>query len=174
MPHPNNIAIPPKNSGFTLIELLIVLIIIGVVITLVSLNIAAKPSASKQAANQLQSLLELAREEAILKGQILGWKITSETYGFYRYKEKIWQPLSADKLLRSRPLHPELEYQLVLDSAKVNYDKESLPQIILLPDGSVNDFSLFIQLKDHTEKYKVYSQQGKIKTLLVNQNDSAI
>lgn len=169
MPQSNSLATPPKTLGFTLIELLIVLIIVGVVMTLVSLNIGAKPSTAKQATNQLQGLLELARDEAILKGQILGWKITPETYAFYRYKEKKWLPLGADKLLRTYKLHPELEYKLVLDSAKVNYDKESLPQIILLPDGSVNDFSLFIQLKDHTETYKVFTQQGKIKTQLLEE-----
>lgn len=169
MPLFNSLATSPKNSGFTLIELLIVLMIVGVMVSLVSLNIGAKPSTAKQAANQLQGLLELAREEAILKGQVLGWKITPQTYSFYRYKEKNWLPLSADKLLRSQPLHPELEYKLVLDNAKVNYDKESAPQIILLPDGSVNNFSLLIQLQDRTETYKVYPQQGKIKTQLVTE-----
>jgi general secretion pathway protein H len=165
----NLLAIPSKNAGFTLIELLIVLIIIGVVMTAVSLNIGAKPSSAKQAAGQLQSLLELARDDAILKGQILGWKISPETYAFYRYKDKKWLPLTADKLLRSYQLQPELNYKLVLDNSKVSYDKESLPQIIILPDGSLNDFSLFIQLQDRTENYQVYSQQGKIKTQRVDE-----
>jgi general secretion pathway protein H len=158
-----------KHSGFTLIELLIVLMIIGVVVSLVSLNIGAKPSSAKHEAQKLQGLLELSKDDAILKGQILGWKISMENYGFYRYKDKTWQPLSADKLLRSYPLHPELEYKLMLDKAKVSYDAESLPQIVLLPDGSINDFILSIQPHDHSETYQVYSQQGKIKTLLVDE-----
>jgi general secretion pathway protein H len=156
-----------KNLGFTLIELLIVLIIVGVVMTLVSLNIGAKPSDAKQTANQLQSLFELARDDAILKGQILGWKITPENYAFYLYKNKLWLPLNKDNLLRSYQLHPGLEYQLTLDNAKVKYDKDSPPQILLLPDGSVNNFVLFIQLKDHSETYKVYPEHGKIKAILM-------
>lgn len=158
-----------KNAGFTLIELLIVLIIVGVMVSLVSLNISAKPSAAKQEATQLQSLLELAKDEAILKGQVLGFKITAENYAFYRYKEQKWLPLDQDKLLRSRSLQPELEYQLLLDNAKVNYDKEGLPQILILPDGSINPFSLLMQLKDHSETYKVYSELGKIKTQLLDE-----
>lgn len=158
---------PKKNSGFTLIELLIVLIIVGVVMTLVSLNIGAKPSTAKQEAKQLQSLLELARDDAILKGYVLGWKITPESYAFYRYKEKLWIPLIKDNLLHNYQLHPELDYQLIVDNSKVKYDKESLPQIILLPDGSVNEFNLLIQLKDRTESYKVYPEHGKIKSLLI-------
>lgn len=165
---PNRLAILPKNSGFTLIELLVVLIIVGVLITFVSLNIAAKPSSAKQAAQQLQNLLELARDEAILKGQILGWQITPQSYGFYRYQNRIWQPVSADKLLRHYNLTQELEYKLELDNAKVKIDAESVPQITLLPDGSVTDFSLFIQPIDHSETYQIFSQQGKIKTRLVN------
>lgn len=169
MSQPNNLATRPTPSGFTLIELLIVLIIVGVMVTLVSLNIGAKPSTAKQAAYQLQSLLELAREEAILKGQVLGWKLSLDSYAFYRYKNKIWLPLTTDKLLRRYQLHPGLEYKLELDNAKVNYDKDSLPQITLLPDGSVNNFSLLIQLSDHTETYKVYPQQSKIKTQLLTE-----
>lgn len=163
----SHVAAPTKHSGFTLIELLIVLIIVGVVVTLVSLNIGAKPSTAKHAAQQLRGLLELSKDDAILKGQVLGWKITMENFAFYRYKDKKWLPIAADKLLRSYQLHPELEYRLTLDNAKVSYDDESLPQIVLLPDGSVNDFSLFIQPHDHSETYQVYSQQGKIKTQLV-------
>jgi general secretion pathway protein H len=172
MPHFNRQHRLSKNSGFTLIELLIVLIIVGVLMTFVSLNIGAKPSSAKQAAQQLQNLLTLAQEEAILKGHILGWKISPQTYTFYRYKDKIWQPLSADKILRSYQLQPDLEYKLSLDNAKVKYDKESPPQITLLPDGSVNDFTLLIQLIDHSETYKVFTEQGKIKTLLVTEKNA--
>lgn len=156
-----------KNLGFTLIELLVVLVIIGVMVTLVSLNIAARPSPAKQEAYRLQSLLELAHDEAILKGQILAWKITPTAYAFYRYKDKQWQLLTADKILRSYSLQSELSYKLELDNAKIDYTKESQPQIMLLPDGLINDFSLFVQLQNQFETYKVYSEQGKIKTLLI-------
>lgn len=162
-----NLAISTKNAGFTLIEVLIVIIIVGVVMTFVSLNIGAKPSSAKHAAQQLQSLLELARDEAILKGQVLGWQMSSQNYSFSRYKNKTWQPLTADKLLRSYNLQPELEYKLLLDNSKVKINDKSLPQIILLPDGSINDFSLFIQPIDHSETYQIFTQQGKIKTQLV-------
>jgi general secretion pathway protein H len=151
-----------KKSGFTLIELLIVLIIVGTVITLVSLNIGAKPSIAKHAASQLQGLLELARDEAVLKGQVLGFKLTAENFSFYRYREKLWQPIVKDNLLRSYQLHPGLDYQLTLDNAKVKNDKDSLPQIILLPDGSLNNFELIIQPKDHSESYKVTIMRGKL------------
>jgi type II secretion system protein H len=143
--------------------------IVGVVMTLVSLNIGAKPSTAKQTSQQLQGLLELAREDAILKGQVLGWKITRESYSFYCYKEKVWQPLTADKLLKSYPLHPELDYQLIIDNAKINLDQSSLPQILLLPDGSVSHFKLLLTLKDRSESYLLFSEQGKIKTALVEE-----
>lgn len=157
----------PKNSGFTLIELLIVLIIIGVVITLVSLNIGARPSTAKQAANQLQQLLELGRDDAILKGQIIGWKITPENYAFYTYKNQKWLLLANDNLLRSYKLQPELDYKLFVDNAKVDYAQESYPQIVLLPDGSISQFNLLIKVKEETETYQVFMQQGKVKAALV-------
>jgi general secretion pathway protein H len=156
-----------KDKGFTLIELLIVLIIIGVVVTLVSLNIDAKPSTAKQAANQLQQLLELARDDSILKGQIIGWKITPENYAFYLYKDQKWFPLINDNLLRSYQLQPELNYKLFVDNTKVDYAQESYPQIVLLPDGSISHFNLLINVKEEVESYQVFMQQGKIKALLV-------
>lgn len=155
------------NSGFTLLELLIVLMIVGVMVSLVSLNIGAKPSSSKQAAQQLQQLLALAQEEAILKGQILGWKITPIDYGFYRYKNKQWQLITGDKILHNYPLSEELNYTLELDNRKINYANQSPPQILLLPDALLNNFTVLIQLQDKTASYKIYSEQGKIKMLFV-------
>lgn len=173
MAHNNNRVLLRKNSGFTLLELVVVLMIIGIMTALISLNIAAQPSLAKQAAQQLQNLLALAQEEAILKGQILGWKLTSETFAFYRYQQKHWLPLNEDKVLRRYPLQPTLDYQLTLDTSEIVYDKESLPQVIVLPDGSITDFKLIIQLKeDRNEVYAVFSQQNTLKMRRVEKSDS--
>ena len=158
----------PQNAGFTLIELLLVIMIVGVVMTFVSLNIGAKPSGAKQAAHQLQSLLSLAQEEAILKGQVLGWKMTTQDYGFYGYKNRQWFPLTKDKLLRHYKVSAELTYKLSLENSKIiQLSNSAVPQLVILPDGSINDFTLRLETLDHLESYQVFSQQGKIKSQLI-------
>jgi general secretion pathway protein H len=157
-----------RTQGFTLIELLIVLVIVGVMMSLISLNIGSRPSSAKQAAEQIQQLLTLAREEAILKGQILAWKLTSENYSFYGYKNKSWLLLN-DTLLRTYRLPEELDYSLSVESAKENsnQNQNQIPQVLLLPDGSISRFNLIIHPKDDSENYTVFIQQGKIKAGLL-------
>ncbi|MEY4768641.1 MAG: hypothetical protein RL637_1280, partial [Pseudomonadota bacterium] len=108
--------IPVKLSrGFTLIELLIVLAIIGTLLSLMSLSIQSRPSTAKAAAEQLQQLFILARDESILKGKVFAWKLTNTDYSFYGYQNKNWLLLQ-DSLLKSYPLSAEFDYQLTVNS----------------------------------------------------------
>lgn len=89
--------------GFTLLELLVVLVIVGVMLGVVSFN--AMPS-SRQAleneARRIALLLQLARDEAIVRNSPVAFEADTERYRFLLRTNKVWTPLDKDDLLRER------------------------------------------------------------------------
>jgi len=160
-----------KNTlGFTLIELLVVMIIVGILFSFAALSVGSRPSPVKQSAQQIQQLFKLASDEAILKGRIMGWKLTKEAHIFLYYNNKSWQTLANDSVLRRYPIDSMLELSLSIEQLAVPLTKQDDPQIIFMPDGSFEDFNLDIQLKNSSEIYSVYTENNKI---LIRRPDDA-
>lgn len=89
--------------GFTLLELLVVLVIAGIMLGMVSFN--AMPSERQILQNDAQRialLLQLARDEAILRNRPIAFEADSERYHFLLREENVWQVLDQDDLLRER------------------------------------------------------------------------
>ena len=94
---------PSRSRGFTLIELLVVMVIIGVTLGLVSLN--AMPNgqqALQKEAERIALLLQLARDEAIVRSRQVAFEADENQYRFLVLNEKLWQPVTQDDLLRER------------------------------------------------------------------------
>ena len=92
-----------RSRGFTLIELLVVMVIIGVTLGLVSLN--AMPNgqqALQKEADRIALLLQLARDEAIVRSRQVAFEADENQYRFLVLNEKLWQPVTQDDLLRER------------------------------------------------------------------------
>ncbi len=90
--------------GFTLIEVMVVMVIIGIVLGLVSLN--AIPSPRQNLLNEAQRLallLQLARDEAIVRNRLVAFEADTERYRFLVRNEAVWEPVTRDDLLRERP-----------------------------------------------------------------------
>jgi len=90
-------------DGFTLLELLVVIVIAGILLGLVSFN--AMPSERQGLQNEAQRialLLQLAREEAILRNRPIAFEAEPERYRFLVRHEKTWEVLTHDDLLRER------------------------------------------------------------------------
>jgi len=79
---------PLTSNGFTLLELLVVLVIVGILFSFAALSLSARPDPTKQEAYQVQQLLNLALEDAILRGQIMGWTLTEQEHNFSRFKNQ--------------------------------------------------------------------------------------
>ena len=89
--------------GFTLLELLVVLVIAGIVLGLASFN--AMPSATQALQNDAQRialLLQLARDEAIVRNRPIAFEAGTERFRFLLREEDAWQVLKQDDLLRER------------------------------------------------------------------------
>ena len=91
------------QRGFTLLELLVVLVIAGITLGIVSFNAMPGPQQNlKDDAQRIALLLQLARDEAIVRDRPIAFEADSEGYRFLQREERTWQPLPADDLLRPR------------------------------------------------------------------------
>lgn len=92
-----------KNTGFTLLELLVVLVVVGVMLGLVTLNaLPNKQQSLQKDAQRIALLLELAREEAIVRNSQVAFVIDTDRYRFYVRDNKDWKLLTDNDLFRER------------------------------------------------------------------------
>ena len=90
--------------GFTLVELMVVLAIIGISLGLVSFN--AMPSAAQNLegeARRIALLLQLARDEAIVRNRLVAFEADGDNYRFLIRNETRWDLVVNDDMLRERP-----------------------------------------------------------------------
>jgi general secretion pathway protein H len=92
-----------RGSGFTLVEIMVVMVIIGITLGLASLNAIPSPRQDLQdEAQRLTLLLQLARDEAIVRNRLVTFEATPERYHFLVRNETRWDPITSDDLLRER------------------------------------------------------------------------
>ena len=85
----------PAQSGMTLIEMLVVLTIIGVTASLALLSIGVGGGASGQnEAKRLESRLQLAADQSMLRDEVLAVNLTQRSYNFVQWDEAMrkWVP----------------------------------------------------------------------------------
>jgi general secretion pathway protein H len=93
-----------SQRGFTLLELLVVLVIVGIMLGFVTLN--AMPSGRQALQNEAQRialLMQLARDEAIVRNRPVAFEADQYRYRFWILDENnVWQPINRDDMLRER------------------------------------------------------------------------
>ena len=106
-----------KVSGFTLVELMVVMVIIGLTLGLATLNAIPSPRQDLQKeAQRIALLLQLARDEAIVRNRLVTFEADPERYRFLVRNETRWDPIPQDDLLRERTFR-NAPLQLMLEPA---------------------------------------------------------
>jgi general secretion pathway protein H len=140
------IAPPRRTAGFTLVEILIVMTIIGITLGMVTLNAIPSPRQDlENEAKRLTLLLQLARDEAIVRNRQVAFEATPERYRFLVRTEDGWVPVTKDDLLRERPFR-NAPIRLLLDppppgfneSMRVTFGREPVdkPFVLTLASGN--------------------------------------
>jgi len=104
-----------RQSGFTLLELLVVLVIMGIMLGAVSLTAMQSTRQRLQTdAQRVSLLLQLAREEAIVRNRPIAFEVQDKGYHFLVYNDNQWNKLEDLDSLRGRDFAlPETKLEIV-------------------------------------------------------------
>jgi len=107
----------PPAQGFTLVEVLLVILLIGLLAASVVMSFTGESRDKKLAkqTEQLQLLIQLASETAMLKQQELGLFLDDEGYRFMLFKDEKWHSIREPKALRSYKFAEGIEFELELE-----------------------------------------------------------
>ncbi len=119
-----------QQDGFTLIELMVVVVIVAILFTYTTLAIRSDSAEDliKKEAFRLERLIQLAMEEAILRGEEYAIEIHLDGYRFLRFTETQWLPLSDDRIFRERKLPLDMELEMSLEDTEIVIDLSSDPK----------------------------------------------
>lgn len=91
------------QHGFTLLELLVVLVVVGITLGAVVLNVnPGQRQLLNNEAQRIAQLMQLARDEAIVRNQAIAFESDNVRYRFLIRQDNEWRPLLGDELLRER------------------------------------------------------------------------
>lgn len=184
------------KEGFTLIELLVVIVILSLFTSSVFLTVNTNQGDEiKSQYQRLSQLMQLAQDEAIIKGKMVGLHFEENGYFFSEYKfseyqhsdnqQPQWQLIFQDSLFSPHQLNSGLLISLEIEGELVPLDhrdeeqtielnKENFPPIIFLPSGELTSFKLSLSTKEISNHYQAEitgHESGQI-DFIFNQNES--
>ncbi len=130
-----------RSAGFTLLELMVVLVIIGIILSFAVLSISGDDYAElmEEETHRIMTLLELASDEAILRGEELAVLFNEDGYQFLMLQEDLWLATENDGLLKAYALPEGVELRLEVEGeppilTAASEDDEP-PETVTLADG---------------------------------------
>jgi general secretion pathway protein H len=175
------VSVSRRSAGFTLLELMVVLVLIGIIISFAVLSLGGDKISElmKQETRRLATLLELAADEAVLRGDELAVNFTDDGYEFLLLSEDgDWQSSAEDGLLKAYKLPADIELRLevegelpVLNIIPVadqerdgDQDDDSLePQVFILSSGEMTPFTAtFLSLQSEYRYHLEATVLGKV------------
>ena len=118
-----------SSGGFTLIEILVVVFIAGVLLSVAVLSLGALGDDRdvEREGRRIQSLIQLAGDEAELQGRDFGIEFLRQGYRFVEYDPLFeqWSEIIGDEVLRPRSLPEGYEMALFVEDRQVSLSEEA-------------------------------------------------
>jgi general secretion pathway protein H len=171
---------PGRSAGFTLLELMVVLVLIGIIFSFAMLSMRGTDISDlmDQETRRLATLLELAADEAVLRGEELAVNFTDDGYEFLVLQDNIWRSPEEDGLLKAYSLPADIELRLEVEDdlpelgnlagREDQHDEEDgeeklTPQVFILSSGEITPFSVTLMSLQSTYRYHLtVSLLGKV------------
>ena len=98
-----------------------VVVIVAILFTYTTLAIRSDSAEDiiKHEAQRLDRLVQLALEEAILRGEEYAIEVNLDGYQFLHFVGNRWQPVTNDKILRPRELPLDMELEMSLEDTEI-------------------------------------------------------
>jgi general secretion pathway protein H len=158
------VSAPRWSAGFTLLELMVVLVLVGIIFSFAMLSLGGDDLGEmmEQETRRLVTLLELASDEAVLRGEELAVHFSDAGYEFLVLQNTDWQSSGEDGLLKAYQLPAGIEIRLEVDgdppglTEPDDEDDDSLtPQVFILSSGEMTPFTATLQSHDSTTRYRL-------------------
>ena len=158
------VSAPRWSAGFTLLELMVVLVLVGIIFSFAMLSLGGDDLGEmmEQETRRLVTLLELASDEAVLRGEELAVYFSEAGYEFLILQNTDWQSSREDGLLKAYQLPAGIEIRLEVDgdppglTEQDDEDDDSLtPQVFILSSGEMTPFTATLQSHDSTARYRL-------------------
>lgn len=149
------------SRGLTLVEILVVVVLIGIILTLASLSVStAGPQVKmREEGRRLLRILELARETAIFESRELALVLGKEGYRFQELRDRQWQDITDDDILRERKLDAGVRFQVRLESEVIQLDSGKgpvVPRVFLLSSGEATPFEIQLEAQGSRTHYRLH------------------
>lgn len=155
-------------AGFTLIELLVVLVIIGIILSFATLSVESRglDRKAEEESRRLMALVQMFRQEGILKNQQLALQLFPDGYRFLHLVGGEWQPIEDDAIFRPRKLPAELHFDLsemeTTQLGEEGDDEEESVVLFFLSSGETTPFELHIKGGEDTDYILVGDALGEL------------
>ena len=154
----------PGNSGFTLIEILVVMLIVSIMMGVV---VAQLPTSSatlelQRESERLVVLLNMASDEAVVRGSELGFDVDNDLYAFYEFRDETedWVAME-DAPYQARQVGEDIELHLTLEGRKSLVETDGkVPPIMLLSSGETTPFDLTVYDRRDVDSGFIISTDG--------------
>jgi general secretion pathway protein H len=164
-----------KGRGFTLLEVMVVLVLIGIIFSFAVLSVSRndQDEVMKRETRRLATLIDMANNEAVIRGQELAIHFTEDAYAFLVLQIEGWQELPDDPLLKPHKLPAGFSVRIEVEGdppglgKKDKEDKKAddtlTPQVYILSSGEMTPFSATLQAENSRVRYHLTaSMLGKL------------
>ena len=164
-----------RSAGFTLLELMVVLVLIGIIFSFAVLSLGGDDYAElmEQETHRMITLLGLASDEAVLRGDELAVLFAEDGYSFLILDEdQKWRATSDDGLLKSYALPEGIDLRLevegeppILTATSIDdlelqqtdpdedQEEELQPQVFILSSGEMTPFTVTFMSRQSRMRY---------------------
>lgn len=154
---------PKNNNGFTLIELLVVVFIIGLIAMMTTLTVSTTRSGRvvTQEAQQLQRILQLAAQTAMIEQMELGVGLWEGGYDVWQYNMSThqWSRVPNDVAFKEHTLPSSIVLSLQVERRGQSLPRASnaisIPQLLFSSSGTATQAVISVSTPDVTDTIEI-------------------